>query len=311
VTALSAAGSMGNGHTALIKPVIVVITAYKPGPGLLDRYACLLKHSQSIVVSDNTPGGSPDLMDRPGIKILKHGRNLGLGAALNAGIQWAQSQGAARVLLLDQDSGAGSDLLASLLHEHDSLSIIHGPRICVGPAHVEPATAVGGSHAPPLRIRRAPKSFIRERTCLPTSGMLISLGKASVFEGFSTDFFLDLVDYEWCWRLRRYGWKFFRLEQLHMPHRRGLRTRRVLGLSYFEQEPYRHYFQVRDTLRLLGIPYVPVYSLIRLLAFMVVKSLTQPLLLDRGLERVKWSVLGIRDAITGKVGVGAAATQLE
>ncbi len=129
-------------------------------------------------------------------------------------------------------------------------------------------------------------------------------------EFFTEEFFLDFVDFEWCWRLQRHAWRFYRATDIVMPHRLGLAQRHFFGLTYHVPAPYRHYFQFRDTLRLAMRPYVPLYSKVRLAGILPLKLAAYPFILDRGGERIKWMMLGIRDALRGTVGIGAASSVL-
>jgi GT2 family glycosyltransferase len=45
----------------------------------------------------------------------------------------------------------------------------------------------------------------QEVSCLPTSGMIFPADALAPADVFAEDFFLDLVDFEWCWRLHQGG----------------------------------------------------------------------------------------------------------
>jgi rhamnosyltransferase len=182
-----------------------------------------------------------------------------------------------------------------------------GDRVCVAPRHVDDASPEAKAEA--ATADSGPGAFVPAR-CLPTSGMLFALDALGPDQFFATDLFLDLVDFEWCWRLGGEGWRFVRCADIVMPHRLGEHEKRLLGITYYSCAPYRHYFQVRDTLGLLGRGYVPHRSKVRLSGVLPIKALAYPLLLDRGGERLRWMTAGLRDALRGVVGIGAAADRL-
>jgi hypothetical protein len=62
-----------------------------------------------------------------------------------------------------------------------------------------------------------------------------------------------------------------------MFHRLGEAERRFMGLTFHVPAPYRHYFQVRDTLRLAFRPYVPRYAKLRLIGILPLKGHRLPL----------------------------------
>jgi len=138
------------------------------------------------------------------------------------------------------------------------------------------------------------------------SGMCFDITELNENQQFSEEFFLDLVDFDWCWRMRWEGWRVFRLTDLIMPNRLGLEQRRFIGVTYHVPAPYRHYFQFRDTLKLIGGHYVPAYSRFLLAGILVPKILACPFILDYGWDRFKWMIKGILDCVYGVRGVGAA-----
>ena len=286
--------------------IIAVITAFKPDAGFAERFRVLLARCNAIVVSDNTPGGHTGFDLPPGFTVIHNMVNLGLAPALNAGIREARRLGATTVILFDQDSTPAADFVDRMVHELAHAGAKAGPCCGVGPTHRDDA---------PARIAEVSAAAIEGArlqpvTCLPTSGMIFPVDTLADDEFFSDEFFLDLVDFEWCWRLRARGWQFFRTREVQMLHRLGEAERRLLGFTFHVPAPYRHYFQFRDSLRLLRKAYVPLYSKLRLTGILPVKALLYPLLLDRGAERLGWMIRGIRDSLTDVHGIGAAAARL-
>jgi len=284
--------------------IAAVVTTYKPDAGFEARLSPLLGVGATVIVSDNTPGGH-DFGPLPeGFVVLRHGHNLGLAPALNAGLREAQRAGAGVVLLFDQDSTPSADFATAMLRALDDAAARFGPRCCVGPTHVDDG-------APQRRRTAASAPSAPQRvSCLPTSGMTFRLGALGADDGFSDEFFLDLVDFEWCWRLGAQGWTFLRTPGVEMLHRLGVAERRFLGFTFHVPAPYRHYFQVRDTLRLARRRYVPAYSKLRLIGILPLKALVYPFILDRGWERLSWMARGLRDFARDVGGIGAAAARL-
>jgi rhamnosyltransferase len=244
-----------------------------------------------------------------GFVVLQHLKNLGLGPALNAGIAEARHRGATEIILFDQDSTPDASFVLAMAAQLAKGQAAHGNRCCVGPTHLDDdtGTAVSGhwSHRPDAVL---PATQLV--SCLPTSGLIFSVGALEIPDCFSRDFFLDLADFEWCWRLGAKGWRFLRSREVFMLHRLGIKERRVLGMTLHVPEPYRHYFQVRDALKLAFLDYVPVYSKWRLIGILPLKAFVYPFLLDRGRERLQWMVRGAYDGFRGVAGIGSAASRL-
>jgi rhamnosyltransferase len=285
-------------------PTVAVVTAYRPEPGLFDRFIGVRDACRAVIIVDNTPGGHRFEPLPAGFETLQDGTNKGLGHALNLGIARARELGAGAVVLFDQDSTPEPDFVPRMRRALESAEAETGRPCCIGPVHVDDRH--NGSDRPGVR----PRTMSIEVTCLPTSGMVFSPWALGTGDDFSDEFFLDLADFDWCWRLRRKGWAIRRTPDVQMRHRLGLAERRWCGLTFYVPAPYRHYFQVRDTLRLCMHAYVPLYSRLRLMSVLPLKALVYPFLLDRGAERLRWMLLGVRDAWRGVGGAGAAFERL-
>lgn len=295
------ASSAPSSVTDALASVVVVVTAFRPDGGFSSRYADLAAACGAIVVVDNTPDGHDFGALAPPFRILQDGRNKGLGPALNIGIDEAVALGATHVALFDQDSHPTTELISRLL---DGISRA-GSRAVVGPVHVDDSTG----RAADVRAKPSP-SGLRPLSCLPTSGMLLPAEGWKSGPRFSDSLFLDLVDFDWCWRRGAEGWRHFQFATARMPHRLGLAQRRWMGMTFHVPSPYRHYFQFRDTLRLAPREHVPWYPRLRLLCILPLKLLVYPWLMDRGTERLGWMLRGIRDAIRSRDGIGAAGEAL-
>jgi rhamnosyltransferase len=281
-----------------------VLTAYSPDPSLAARFGPLLAICGWIIVVDNTPGGHAFGQLPEGFVLLQDGVNKGLGPALNVGVLEARRRGVEQVFLFDQDSTPSLELLRNLLEARATVLRAGDELVGVGPRFVDDSL-VGEQPAQP-----AHGVAMQPMTCLPTSGMLLPVVPFCESGGFASDLFLDFVDFEWCWRVRARGWRFYRALQVPMFHRLGLAQKHLWGLHFHVPAPYRHYFQFRDTMRVTPRSYVPMYSRIRLLGVLPLKLIVYPFILDRGRERLAWMGRGIRDALRGVSGIGAAASRL-
>lgn len=276
--------------------IAAIFTTYKPDHGFKARIAPIMARCHATIVVDNTPGGHR-FADTTGIALEQDGQNKGLGRALNIGIHRAREIGCDAVVLFDQDSTPPASFIDSLVREHARTG---SSTVCVGPRLVDDQAGDA------WQALGEPQ----EVTCLATSGMFFSLNSVAKEDVFSEDFFLDFVDFDWCWRMHAKGWRLYRLDNVPMPHRLGLAQRKVLGLTYHVPAPYRHYFQFRDTLRLLTLGHVPIYSKLRFGGLLLPKLLIYPFILDRGMERLRWMVKGIADHFKAVRGIGAAARKL-
>jgi len=286
----------------MINRIAAIYTTFRPDPAFRERVMPLAAGCHAVIVVDNTPGGH-NFGDCPDFVIIQDGWNKGLGPALNLGIEKARELGCDAVVLFDQDSTPSTDFLQALIA---GLQQVGTKRCAVGPLMVDDSV-LHHDGLPPIGATPAP----REVTCLATSGMLFPIRDLTADDRFSEELFLDFVDFDWCWRMGHRGWRIFKLDNLPMAHRLGLGQRYFLGRPYHVPAPYRHYFQFRDTLRLLTFGHVPLYSKLRLGSLLPPKLLVYPFLLDHGRERLGWMLRGVRDFFLRRHGVGAAASKLQ
>jgi Predicted glycosyltransferases len=283
-----------------IRKVAAIFTTYKPDPNFRNRISEIVSSCYVTIIVDNTPN-SHNFPDTSGVILLQDGINKGLGSALNMGILKARELGCEFVALFDQDSTPPPLFIMNMLDNLQRLSA-HG-NCCIGPLLLDDALK---SESGLVKL----DSHDKEVSCIATSGMVFSIKSISRSDLFSEDLFLDFVDFDWCWRMRSKGWKVFMLNEVIMPHRLGIAQRRILGLTYHIPAPYRHYFQFRDTLRLLSWHHVPLYSKFRLGLILIPKIIIYPVILNNGKERLFWMMHGIKDYFRKIKGVGAARDKL-
>src|SRR5580698_7152472 len=89
--------------------ICAVVVTFRPEANVWDNLAKLRCQAETLVVVDN---GSPPESLAPfralpadaGFTLIENKANLGIAAALNAGVRWAKTRGFEYVVLFDQDS---------------------------------------------------------------------------------------------------------------------------------------------------------------------------------------------------------------
>jgi rhamnosyltransferase len=286
-----------------VESIGVVITAFRPTEATVSTLLSLADNGFKVIVSDNTEGGSCVLHqlcnERPDISVHFNNANLGLGAALNAGLLIAQAIDLEYVLLLDQDTCPSSELIEALLSAHEKATrVAQGGTVVVAPRFGKSSVVPSDYFHDHIELKNV--------SCLPTAGMFFKLNHIKRHMLFSEDIFLDFCDFEWCWRLAQEGWFFFTVLNCSISQQLGEGQRSFLNININVPAPFRHYFQFRDTLRLASRSYVPFKSKLRFLSVLPLKLFIYPIILDHGLMRLKWMLFGIRDGLLGKGGIGKA-----
>jgi rhamnosyltransferase len=191
--------------------IAAVATAFHPDAAILRVLDAAGAGCATVVVVDNTPGGS-DLLDGPlpaRVEVLRPDGNLGLAGALNLGLAQLDDTVEA-VLFLDQDSVLPEDAIQRLAAH------LGDPTVgAVGPAPWDGAT--GSFIDPRTRLR----ADVAERDAIITSGMLVRRSLLDEVGGFRTEFFVDCVDQDFCLRLRRAGHRIVQDKRIRLPHALG------------------------------------------------------------------------------------------
>ena len=101
-------------------PVVVVLPVHNEAPTLgdvLDRVPADVdgRRIETVVVDDGSTDGSAEVAVAHGAKVLSHGENRGLGAAVRTGLVYARGTGAWAAAFLDADGEYDAAELARLL----------------------------------------------------------------------------------------------------------------------------------------------------------------------------------------------------
>jgi len=281
--------------------IAIVITAYHPDKSFLQKCENFVNCGFGVVIFDNTPGGSeifPKNANLESMLLIQHGINYGLPIALNTAINKSAELGYEYALLLDQDTTPSKVLIENLYKSYLLNTQKKNSIVVMAPIFSNSSTL---EHLDDEKC-----TDIKQVSCVPTAGMFMSIRDWMQIPHFSEDFFLDFVDFEWCWRIATTGAKFYVNHNLKIEQKLGIGQRKFLGVNINIPVPFRHYFQFRDTLNILFKSYVPLKSKLRFLGVLPLKIILYPFLLSNGSARFMWMIQGIIDFFLKKKGVGSA-----
>jgi len=157
--------------------------------------------------------------------------------AITRGYDW--------VLLFDQDTVPGSDIVEGLREAYDDF-----PRkeklAVIGSNYIEPETG---------RLRFSPLAkeglCWKERRVVITSGSLLSLRIYGMLGPFRDEYFIDCVDLEYCLRARSRGFEVIRTGKPLMVHGIGRPTRHRLPwreIDVSNHSGVRRYYMIRNNI---------------------------------------------------------------
>jgi len=303
---------MAAGTSAREPDVCAVIVTYHPDAKLLAAQleALQAQAGYTVVVDNATPGSSVRELcaATPRSELLSLTENLGLAAALNAGITHARAKpGITHVLLMDQDSVPEPGMVAALKAALDRQS--QQARVgAVGTRFHDPRE---GGDAPFVQIRFPVNRQLHcngdcnEVACdfLITSGSLIPLEVLDQVGGMDEGLFIDNVDLEWCFRAVSMGYVLFGACAARMLHHHGTTRHRVPGLprGVVVHTPRRLFYMMRNRVLLYRRTYTPRRWIAQDVPRLVVKFLLFALLIAPRRKNARCMLAGLRAGIAGRV----------
>jgi rhamnosyltransferase len=210
-----------------------------------------------VVVNNNSTDGTCGMLSTryPEVTVLNLPTNIGVGGGYAAGIAYAVNERKHNwVWLLDDDSVPKLDGLEALIRglalpniEKENIGIV-APL----PVHGETQLSYpgllwyNGWKTPPLEVSRQPAWFV---DAVISSGSLLKRDAVEHMGLPRVDFFMDFVDFEYCFRLRRGGYKIAIIRDSELDHTIGEpRSVTILGYtkSWPDQAPWREYYVSRN-----------------------------------------------------------------
>jgi rhamnosyltransferase len=301
-----------------VADVWAIVILYRPQAEAVRRqHEALRAQVAGIVYYDNGDGRATldrlDLTASDAVRCLGDGQNVGIAEGLNRGLALVRELGAARALLLDQDSVPAADMVAALAETQDRAGA-QGARVgAVGPAIFDELTGAPEpfGHAVTRAARRPPpNAAVRaapvELFYLITSGTLVSLAVIDAVGAMESSLFIDAVDFEWSYRARARGYRFYGSWGARLHHNRGEGMHRVpvLGLKIRLHSATRHFYIFRNHLRLCFRPYLPTAWKLRGLWYLVQRTVLFGLFVPgrlahlRAMSRGTWQ--GLREGLADR-----------
>lgn len=218
--------------------------------------------------------------------------NVGVGAGYNAGIEAARTLGATHVMFHDQDSRLDPSMLDMALDRLLTLDT-RGDSVVFS---LNPIDLGTGTARTPRLNRPKPEGDLLQYREVQFSGLVAPMGIFDSLKPFSEYLFVDLVDFEWCWRMAKRV-RILRDLSLTIGHQLGGGTKTLLGAEYSLPSTSRFYFQFRNLIALARAPYVPFQWKVLTTAKYAIRTILLPFIDRQFTKAWKQSAAGIRDGV--------------
>ena len=302
--------------------VLAVVVAFFPDARkFIPLVESLCRQAHGVAVIDNTPAdGAAEvatmlqpLRDRfSGLQLVALGENRGIAAAQNIGIRLAIERGDEYVLLSDQDSSPGNNMVAVLVATARELQASGVAVGCVCPVYFDEVSgqAFGlQTHAPGRLFYGSTQGELAmpwvEVVTAISSGSLLPVRTLQRVGGMREDFFIDQVDIEWCHRARWQGFANFATARARLTHSLGdapLRTWCFGWRDLNEYPPTRLYYRFRNFVLMTRLPCVPLRWSIRASGYWLLSLYAHCLFARRCRANAKAIARGLRDGLLGRSG---------
>lgn len=168
--------------------------------------------------------------------IIKSEKNVGIAAALNGLMKKSKELGATWMISLDQDSVCPPDFcdqMKEYLYREDDFGI-------VAPVIIDRNVGVIG-HNPEAEYKSV-------KTCI-TSGSFTKIEAWDEVAGYDESMFIDSVDFEFCYRIRRAGYQVIQVRDVKLIHELGNSEKRrflLWQVNVKNHSSFRKYYIARN-----------------------------------------------------------------
>lgn len=266
--------------------IIALVTLYYPDEKNVQNIRKLETQVDKIFLCDNSEENNYNMFAgiSPKINYVADKINYGLSAAFNRVLEKYHFNDEDYIIFFDQDSSIEEEHIKKMIVDYENL-VEQGISVgCLGPAYFN-------CNSGTIELPRLKKNFgngICFVTSVITSSMLCKYGVLKDVGFWNEEMFLDLADWDLCWRMKLKGYQICLSQNVLLTHSLGESEKRCGKLRVREEVPVREYYQTRDSLYLLKKAYVPFKCRLRLLATIYIRPILHILFLDDTKTRIRY-----------------------
>ncbi|WP_010681364.1 glycosyltransferase family 2 protein [Acetivibrio cellulolyticus] len=231
-------------HTNKVSGVVVL---YNPSEDVIENINSYIDSLDVLYAIDNSVNINEivvkALNENSKVNYIFNGDNLGIAKALNIGVEKAICGGCEWILTMDQDSKATPNYIDSMLETYKSYMSKDKVAI-IAPVYYNNSRGYSG------KLNSYENKMFTEVKMTITSGNLVKVKIFSTVGFYDDDLFIDNVDFDFCIRLRKQGYRIIRSNYSSLIHEYGNVTRHKLLWRYFyttNHSAFRRYFMARNS----------------------------------------------------------------
>lgn len=271
-----------------------IVTVFYPKETNIINIQNISRQVDRLIICDNTPYDNSKKFENINENCIYKAfcKNLGLSKAFNEILRehtfkWTDEE---YIVFFDQDSQIDEEHIEILISSFEKIEKYRKIG-ALGPVFYNQSN--GKIEVPRLKEKILNNVF--KVSSIITSSMLTKYGILRKINFWNDEVFLDMADWDICWRLKEKGYDCFLTNDIIMKHSLGIGEKKILLMKIRIGAPFREYYQIRDSQYLLKKEYVPLKYKIRFLLMLTIRSLLHILFLDNAKERMYYINLGYRD----------------
>lgn len=221
--------------------ILGVVVLYNPDESIINNISLFINQIDSLIIFDNSTKDNSSLLKNilsPRVRYIANKKNLGVAAALNYSVKIGLSEEFTFLFTIDQDSRVPPNMVERLI---DFFSISNRIAI-VSPFHLN---VIGNKYPSNLDYE-----FVDS---VMTSGNLISLQIFKIIGEFDEKLFIDYVDIEYCFRIKKNGFLIVQVNLISLLHNEGnVNPKKIFTKTFFPYNftPIRYFYKTRNLLYL-------------------------------------------------------------
>ncbi|EJR7284782.1 glycosyltransferase family 2 protein [Citrobacter freundii] len=290
-----------------MRNIFTIIVTYNPNYDVLFLNIKRLLLSSNVIIVDNTPDTDAVNLyeDRfsdteYNVEYFALRENKGIAYAQNKGFIEGLKKKADFFILLDQDSNINDGFISHLMDEYN-VAIEHFKKVAaIGPAIINERNHTQDNY----EISKSVKTYngIYDVDVLISSGSLIPVDALVEVGMNNSSLFIDLVDFEWCYRAKYAGYHVLMTSNVTMKHNVGLTDKKIWRGKYTSIcSPFRLYYVFRNCIFAVKMPHFPLSFKFRIILSLPLKCLIH-MTCDRKFERLGYICKGVIDGVLSRAG---------
>ncbi|MGI9896057.1 glycosyltransferase family 2 protein [Vibrio natriegens] len=267
------------------------------------NFEYLIEQVDEIVFVDNSEDGLfreiPFFNRKVNSTFISNSTNLGIAKAQNLGAKSALDNGAEYIIFFDQDSFINSEFSVSKLVTSFQKLLNRGVSVAaVSPLIINSIT----KEAYINKYKNGNDSSLRQLVKCISSGKMVSKESFTKVGMMRDELFIDLVDFDWCWRANSLGFAIYQDTDVTLTHSIGKPTKSILGFNFNESADFRYYYIYRNWIYLLRFKHVPLLAKIKFMVGVFYKLPVIYVLKGFSKEFLLSSISGMKDGLLGRMG---------